>query len=74
MSALKKIFKGTVNVSTLGLLGGKKKKKEEDGPVELVSGDEEQIRNAKKKRIAEMAARSGRASTIAGQGTTGFGG
>lgn len=75
MSVLKKIFKKVVNITSLGLVGGKKKEEvEEEQPVELVSGDEEKIRLAKKKKIAQLTSGSGRSSTIVGQGTTGFGG
>ncbi len=76
MSILKKVFKKAVQISSLGLIGGGKKKEEdiEDEPVEIVSGDEEKIRRAKKKKIAQLTSGSGRASTIVGQGVTGFGG
>ena len=75
MSVLKKVFKKAVQISTLGLIGGKKKEEDIEGdPVEIVSGDEEKIRRAKKKKIAQLTSGSGRSSTIVGQGTTGFGG
>jgi hypothetical protein len=74
MSVLKKVFKKVVQISSLGLVGGKKKEEVEEEPVELVSGDEEKIRLAKKKKITQLTSGSGRSSTIAGQGTSGFGG
>ena len=63
-----KLFRKVINISTLGLVGGKKKKKKKEpavAPAKRVMpiADEEAIRAAQRKRVARQLARSGRAAT-----------
>lgn len=77
MSALIKGTKKVAGFLKKVLIGGGKKEDEpelEEGPVELLSGDEEKLRKARKKSIQQQISGSGRSSTILSQGGSGFGG
>lgn len=66
--------KDPITSAVLGLDKKKGIKELDKGPVELLSGDEEKLRKARKKSIQAQLAGSGRSSTILSQGGTGFGG